>query len=157
MGQLVPRVRLELLPNAGYWNPKRVPKLAKLTLTCVPEDLARVNALLSGKVDLIEAPAPDAVPRLKARRACASSATTRRMSGTTTCRCWRGRPGADLRLRKAANLAIDRAGVVELMGGLAQPAVGQVQKSSPWFGKPGFQIKTDVDAARKLVRRPATR
>jgi hypothetical protein len=32
-------------------------------------------------------------------------------------------------------------GVAALMGGLATPAVGQVQPSSPWFGKPGFQIK----------------
>jgi peptide/nickel transport system substrate-binding protein len=150
MGQLVPRVRLELLPNAGYWNPKRVPKLAKLTLACIPEDLARVNALLSGNVDLIESPAPDAVPRLKA--------AGMRIVGNDTPHVWNyhlsmleGSPWRDLRLRKAANLAVDRAGVVELMGGLAQPAVGQVQQSSPWFGKPGFQIKTDVDAARKLV------
>lgn len=150
LGQLVPRVRLELLPNVGYWNPKRVPKLAKLTLTCVPEDLARVNALLSGSVDLIESPAPDAVPRLKA--------AGMRVVGNETPHVWNyhlsmleGSPWRDLRLRKAANLAIDRAGVVELMGGLAQPAVGQVQESSPWFGKPSFKIKTDVDQARKLV------
>ncbi|CAM2990205.1 MULTISPECIES: ABC transporter substrate-binding protein [Methylobacterium] len=150
MGQLIPRVRLELLPNAGYWNPKRVPKLAKLTLTCVPEDLARVNALLSGNVDLIEAPAPDAVPRLKA--------SGMRVVGNDTPHVWNyhlsmleGSPWRDLRLRKAANLAIDRDGVVQLLGGLAQPAVGQMQTSSPWFGKPSFQIRTDVDAARKLV------
>ena len=37
----------------------------RLTLTCVPEDLSRANALLSGQVDLIETPAPDAVPQLK--------------------------------------------------------------------------------------------
>ncbi|RYZ27807.1 MAG: ABC transporter substrate-binding protein, partial [Propionibacteriaceae bacterium] len=140
----------ELLPNPGYWNPKRVPKLAKLTLTCVPEDLARVNALLSGNVDLIEAPAPDAVPRLKS--------SGMRVVGNDTPHVWNyhlsmleGSPWRDVRLRKAANLAIDRDGVVQLLGGLAQPAVGQMQTSSPWFGKPSFQIRTDVEAARKLV------
>ncbi|WP_430911512.1 ABC transporter substrate-binding protein [Methylobacterium sp. sgz302541] len=151
IGQLQPRVRIELVPNTAYWNPKRMPKLSKLTLACMPEDLSRVNALLSGNVDLIELPAPDAVPRLKA--------AGMRIVGNDTPHVWNyhlsmieGSPWRDLRLRKAANLAIDRAGVVQLMGGLATPAVGQVQPSSPWFGKPTFKIETDVDLARKLVQ-----
>lgn len=150
LAKLLPRVSLEMVPNAAYWNKKRIPKLSNLTLTCVPEDLARVNALLSGNVDLIESPAPDAVPRLKG--------AGMRIAGNDTPHVWNyhlsmleGSPWRDLRLRKAANLAIDRDGVVQLMGGLATPAVGQVQKSSPWFGKPDFAIKTDVDQARKLV------
>ncbi len=47
-----------------------------------------------------------------------------------------GSPWRDLRLRQAANLAVDRDGIVQLMGGLAKPAVGQVDPASPWFGKP---------------------
>ncbi len=150
LAKLTPRVSLEMVPNAEYWNKKRIPKLSKLTLACVPEDLARVNALLSGNVDLIESPAPDAVPRLKG--------AGMRVVGNDTPHVWNyhlsmleGSPWRDLRLRKAANLAIDRDGVVQLMGGLASPAAGQVQKSSPWFGKPDFVVKTDVDQARKLV------
>ena len=42
--------------------------------------------------------------------------------------------------------------VVGLMNGLAKPAKGQVDPSSPWFGKPGFELKYDVAAARKLVQ-----
>jgi peptide/nickel transport system substrate-binding protein len=150
LASLTPRVRAEFVPNERYWNPKRAPKLAKLTLACVPEDLARVNALLSGNVDLIELPAPDAVPRLKA--------AGMRVVGNDTPHVWNyhlsmveGSPWRDLRLRRAANLAVDREGVVQLMGGLATPAVGQVQPSSPWFGRPSFQIRTDMDEARKLV------
>ncbi|AWN34563.1 ABC transporter substrate-binding protein [Methylobacterium radiodurans] len=151
LANLTPRVRAEFVPNERYWNPKRAPKLAKLTLACVPEDLARVNALLSGNVDLIELPAPDAVPRLKA--------AGMRVVGNDTPHVWNyhlsmveGSPWRDLRLRRAANLAVDREGVVQLMGGLATPAVGQVQPSSPWFGNPGFKIRTDMDEARKLVK-----
>jgi len=41
------------------------------------------------------------------------------------------------------------------MNGLAKPAKGQVDPSSPWFGKPSFEIKYDLAAAKKLVgRRP---
>ena len=57
-----------------------------------------------------------------------------------------GSPFRDIRVRKAANLAVDRDGVVELMGGLAKPAIGQVDPASPWFGNPTFKIKTDMDA-----------
>ena len=148
---LTPRVRLELVPNEAYWNPKRAPKLAKLILSCLPEDLSRVNSLLSGSVDLIELPSPDSVPRLKA--------AGMRVSGNDTPHVWNyhlsmleGSPWRDLRLRKAANLAIDREGVATLMGGLATPAQGQIQPSSPWFGKPTFKVGYDIDAARKLVK-----
>jgi len=150
MGALVPRVKVELLRNAAYWNPKRVPKVQQLTLACVPEDLSRTNALLTGQVDMIETPAPDAVAQLQKGGA--------RVVGNVTPHVWNyhlsmieGSPWRDLRLRQAANLAVDRDSVVQLMGGLAKPAVGQVDPASPWFGKPKFQIKYDMDAARKLM------
>src|SRR5258708_37408249 len=57
----------------------------------------------------------------------------------------------DIRVRKALNLAIDRDGVVKLLGGLAMPAKGQVAPSSPWFGKPTFDIIYDPDQAKKLL------
>ena len=147
---LVPRARLDLVRNDAYWNRARLARLPRLSLVCAPEDLARTNALLTGQVDLIEAPAPDAVARLKSGGA--------RVVGNVTPHVWNyhlslaeGSPWRDLRLRRAANLAIDRDAVVELMGGLAKPAAGQVDPASPWFGKPGFKIGYDMDAARKLV------
>ncbi|MFG1425634.1 ABC transporter substrate-binding protein [Roseixanthobacter glucoisosaccharinicivorans] len=150
MGELVPRVRVELLKNPDYWDKKRLAKVDKLTLTCIPEDLSRASALLSNQVDLIESPAPDSVARLKQ--------AGMRLSTNVVPHVWNyhlsmveGSPWRDVRLRRAANLAIDRDAVVELMNGLAVPAVGQVPQSSPWFGNPTFKIRYDMDAARKLV------
>jgi ABC-type transport system substrate-binding protein len=60
-------------------------------------------------------------------------------------------PWNDIRVRKAANLAVDRKGIVELLGGYGVEAAGHVPKTDPWFGKPSFEIKTDVEAARKLM------
>jgi peptide/nickel transport system substrate-binding protein len=60
-------------------------------------------------------------------------------------------PWKDVRLRRAANLAVDRDGVVQLMGGLAKPALGEVDPASPWFGNPSFKLRYDMDAARKLM------
>ena len=64
--RLVPRQRLELVRNADYWDTARVPKTDRLMLLPIPDANTRVAALLSGQVDFIEAPPPDASPRLKA-------------------------------------------------------------------------------------------
>ncbi|MBC9884176.1 ABC transporter substrate-binding protein, partial [Bradyrhizobium sp. INPA01-394B] len=66
MASFTPRERLELVKNADYWDKARVPKIDKMVLLPMPEALTRTNALLAGQVDLIETPAPDAVPQLKA-------------------------------------------------------------------------------------------
>jgi peptide/nickel transport system substrate-binding protein len=150
MGTLVPREKVELVRNPDYWDKTRIAKLDRLVLICSPEDLTRTNALLSGQVDLIEAPAPDAVPQLKS--------SGMRIVGNATPHVWNyhlslveGSPWRDLRLRQAANLAIDRDAVVQLMDGLARPAAGQVDRGSPWFGNPTFKVRYDMDAARKLM------
>ncbi|MBV8167935.1 MAG: ABC transporter substrate-binding protein, partial [Alphaproteobacteria bacterium] len=62
-----------------------------------------------------------------------------------------GSPFRDLRVRRAANLAIDRDGMVQLLAGTARPAKGFMIDSSPWFGDPDFKIKFDPAAAKKLL------
>src|SRR6202140_442486 len=148
--KLVPRELAELSKNEDYWDKKRIPKVDKLILIPMPEALTRTNALLAGQVDLIETPAPDAVPQLKS--------AGMRIVDNITPHVWNyhlsvlpGSPWIDVRLRKALNLAIDRDAVVGLMNGLAKPAKGQVDPSSPWFGKPTFDIKYDLATAKKLV------
>ena len=109
--KLVPRELAELTKNPDYWNKKRIPKVDKLVLVPMPEALTRTNALLAGQVDLIETPAPDAVPQLKA--------AGMRLVDNVTPHVWNyhlsvlpGSPWTDIRLRKALNLAIDREAVV---------------------------------------------
>jgi peptide/nickel transport system substrate-binding protein len=151
LAKLVPRASAELVRNDTYWNPARRAKAARIILVCAPDAVTRTNALISGQVDMIETPAPDMVPQLKQSGA--------RLMENVTPHVWNyhlslleGSPWRDIRLRKAANLAINRDEVVALMNGLAKPAVGVVDPSSPWFGKPTFQVKYDPDEARKLVQ-----
>ena len=59
------RERLELVKNAAYWDAKRVPKVDRMVLLPMPEANARTAALLSGQVDWVENPAPDALPQIK--------------------------------------------------------------------------------------------
>ena len=116
----------------------------------LPEPNSRTSALLSGQVDWIEQPSPDAVPQLK-------SAGMQIFSNGYP-HIWPYHPSVlddsplrDVRVRKALNLAIDRDGIVALMGGLALPAHGHVLPDSPWFGKPTFELKYDPEQAKKLL------
>jgi peptide/nickel transport system substrate-binding protein len=150
LARLVPRDRAELVKNDGYWDPKRLPKVDRMVLLCVPEDSTRSAALISHTVDMIDAPQPDVLERLKQSGA--------RIVGNITPHVFQyhpsvlpGSPWADIRVRKAANLAIDRDAIVGLLKGLVKPAYGEVDRSSPWFGKPTFEIKYAPDEARKLM------
>jgi peptide/nickel transport system substrate-binding protein len=145
-----PRERAELTPNKAYWDPKRVPKLDKMILIPLAEPNARVAALRSGEVDWIEAPAPDAVASLKAA---GFKIVTNSYPHNWTWHLSR-LPNSlwnDIRVRKAANLAIDRNAMKELLGGLMIPAEGFFPPGHPWFGHPTFQVTYDLDAAKKLM------
>jgi ABC-type transport system substrate-binding protein len=140
----------ELEPFREHWDKTRVPKLDKLTLIPMPDPSARTAALLAGQVDWIEAPSPDAMKRI-------SSAGFEIVSNIYP-HIWswhfsrvEGSPWNDVRVRKAANLAVDRKGIVELLGGYAVEATGHVPKTDPWYGAPSFALKTDLAEARKLM------
>jgi ABC-type transport system substrate-binding protein len=145
-----PRERAEMVPFKEYWDKDRVPKLDKLVLVPLPEANARVAALRSGQVDWIEAPAPDAVASLKGA---GFTIVTNAYPHNWTWHLSRveGSPWNDIRVRKAANLAIDRDGLKELLGGLAIPAKGFMPPGHQWFGHPTFDVKYDPDAAKKLL------
>ncbi|HEX2012007.1 MAG TPA: ABC transporter substrate-binding protein [Roseateles sp.] len=150
LDKLVPRERAELVKNPGYWDKGRLPKTDRIVLLTIPDALMRANALLTGQVDIIETPPPDVLPQLKAQGF--------KLVQNVTPHVWPyhfstqpGSPWTDLRVRKAANLAIDRQAIVQLLNGQASVAKGQLDPSSPWFGKPKFDIKYDPAAARALM------
>jgi ABC-type transport system substrate-binding protein len=151
LDRYVPRERAELVRNADYWDRKRVPKADRLVLLPVPEPGTRVAALLSGQVDWIEAPAPDALPQLRAKGYQVTSNVYPHVWPWHFSRV-EGSPWNDLRVRKAANLAIDRAGMKKLLGGMMVEAKGMVPPNSPWFGKPAFEVRYDPAEARRLLK-----
>ncbi len=148
--RMVPRERLELVRNPGYWNKARVPKAERLILVPMPEATTRVAALRSGTTDWIEAPPPDALDSL---RKAGMQIVTNVYPHNWPWHFSRveGSPWNDLRVRRAANLAIDREGMKSLLGGMMIPAKGMVPTTSQWFGKPSFDVRYDPAAAAKLL------
>lgn len=152
MAKFTPRERLELTKNDGYWDKNRIPHVDRMVLLPMPEANARTAALLSGQVDWIEAPAPDAVKEIEGRGF--------KIEKNEQPHVWpwqfsriEGSPWNDIRVRRAANLCIDREGMRDgLLSGLMVPATGTFEPGHPWRGKPQFQIKYDLPAAQKLMK-----
>jgi ABC-type transport system substrate-binding protein len=150
MAKFSARERVEYVKNANYWDPKRKPKIDRVVLLPMPEASARTAALLSGQVDWIEAPAPDAVPQIKQK------GFTLYTNAQPHVWPWQfsfaeGSPWADKRVRYAANLCINRAELKQALGGLMEIPKGTVSPSHPWWGAPKFDIKYDLAAAKKLM------
>ncbi|WP_313333692.1 ABC transporter substrate-binding protein [Comamonas sp.] len=148
--RLVPRERYEMVKNASYWDPKRTPTIDKVVLLPLPEANSRTAALMSGQVDWIEAPAPDALDAIKARGF--------KVYSNLQPHIWpwqfsfvEGSPWLDKRVRHAANLCVDRASMKQLLNGQMEPATGIFEPGHPWRGSPSFQIKYDVKAAQALM------
>ena len=150
MTRFVPRERLEIAANKDYWDPKRVPKIDRVVMIPMPEANARTAALLSGQVDWIEAPSPDAMPQIKQRGFTIYSNPQPHVWP------WQlsfaeGSPWLDKRVRQAANLCVDRAGLKTLLGDMMGIPKGTFPPGHPWFGNPTFDIKYDPAAAKKLM------
>ena len=150
MTRFVPRERLELAANKGYWDPKRTPKIDKVVLLPMPEANARTAALLGGQVDWIEAPSPDAMPQITQRGY--------KIYSNAQPHVWpwqlsfaEGSPWLDKRVRQAANLCVDRGGLKQFLGGMMAEPKGTVPPGHPWWGNPKFDIKYDVKAAQALM------
>ena len=63
----------------------------------------------------------------------------------------------DIRVCKAANLAIDRDGMKRLLYGLMLPPKGHVPSGASWLGHPSFDVKYDPEGAKKLLAKAGYR
>ena len=151
LAALAPRERAEFVPFKEHWATDRIPKLDKVITIPIPDPNARTAALLSGQVDWIEAPSPDAIPRIQSQGYNIVSNVYPHVWSWHLSRV-EGSPWNDIRVRKAANLAVDREGIKSLLGGYAIPASGHVTPADPWYGKPSFAIKYDPETAKSLLK-----
>ena len=147
--KVVPHERLEFVKNPNYWDKDRVPKQDRLVLLPMPEAATRAAALLSGQVDFIEAPSPDTIPRLKQAGMIIVTAPYPH-NWDYQVRVDRP-PFNDLRVRQAANYAINRDDMVDMLQGVATPGYGKFIPSQPYYGHP-IEYKFDPEKAHALLK-----
>jgi ABC-type transport system substrate-binding protein len=147
--KVVPHERLELVKNPNYWNPARIPKQDRLVLLPMPEASTRAAALLSGQVNFVEAPSPDTIPRLKG--AGMQIITVPYPHNWDYMLRMDIPPFNDIRVRQAANYAMNRQDMVDMLQGVAVAATQTLITSQPWYGKP-VSYDYNPDKAKALLK-----
>src|SRR6266568_4380689 len=147
--KMVPHQRMEFVPNTDYWDKARVPKQDRLVLVPMPETSTRTAALLTGQVNWIEAPSPDAVERLKS----AGMTIVTRVyphNWSYQLNFVKG-PFTDKRVRQAANYALNREDMKDLLNGLMLEQYTTLTPSTAYYGKPVL-YKHDPGRAKALLK-----
>ena len=144
------RQSVTLARNDAYWDPAHKARVAKILLRPIPEANTRLAALRSGQVDWIEVPPPDGIDSLK------QAGFTVTTGSYPHVWPWfyglgEGSPLADVRVRQALNYCIDRDGLVGLLNGTAEPAVGWLKPGDPNFGHPQNRYGFDPAKGKALL------
>lgn len=143
-----PGQEIDLVANPHYWRGR--PKLDRLVIKALPDPAARTAALLSGGVNLIDYPNPDDLGKLKSDGV--------RIDTNAYDHIWywildesKG-PWKDVRVRRAANYAIDRKAIADdLLGGTAGPAYQAAPPGTLAWTAAGNTYSYDPAKARQLL------
>lgn len=129
----------------------RKPKVAKLELRSVPDTPARIQALLSGRMDVAMALGPDEIPMLEAaghRMVVQPEASIILLAFITT----KNSPLQDVRVRRALNHAVNKDEIVEtLLAGKAAVATQTAPINAFGYDPTIPQYAYDPALTRKLL------
>ncbi len=151
LSRFVPRTSAELSKNAGYWDRARVPNLDRILLLPMPEATTRLAALRGGQVDWIEVPPPDAIPSLRAANFTITTGSYPHVWPWMFALAGEATPFRDVRVRQGLNYCVDRASLVTLLNGTAEPSVGWLKPADPAFGNPANRYGFDAARGRRLL------
>lgn len=153
-----------LEPFEGYWGDK--PEWDKVTFTEISNDSARVAALLSGRVDLINYAPPTDVARIKREKNLEvftgpsvyifmmfpdyrdDSPLVRAKDGSKLPE----NPMKDIRVRQAMSMAVNREAIASrVMEGLAEPASQIITKGFFGYSPEAETLGYDPEKAKELL------
>ncbi|CAN5116762.1 ABC transporter substrate-binding protein [soil metagenome] len=163
-GRFVRDDRVELARNPLYWGPR--PPYQAVTLRFIPNNAARVSALLANDVQAIEnVPTPD-LDRIRKDPALSFFSkvshrviyfqpdvrATSPLVSTKDGKPLDKNPLANLKVRQAISMAINRQGIADrVMSGLSVPTMNLVPSTLFGFNPKLTVPKYDTDAAKKLL------
>lgn len=123
--EFIPDQHVILEANKDYW--RGAPSIDKVTWRAIPDGTARVTALLTGEVDLIENVPVDVAPMVKASP---DADLVQVKNGGLTIYLglvMNEKPLDNVKVRQALNMAIDRKSIVDnILQGMASPRGTQV-------------------------------
>ncbi|MEH7379223.1 ABC transporter substrate-binding protein [Bacillus sp. JJ1533] len=142
--------RITLEKNPDYWM-EGYPKLEKVIFRSIPENSARLNALLAGEIDLMDGVNPSDLEQIQGNP---DLQTFERPSmnvgylGFTV-----NRPPFDNKLvRQALHHAIDKEGIIEAFyGGLAEPAKNPLPPALEGYNDEIEPYPYDLEKAKELL------
>ncbi len=143
------KARVVLKANITSWRP---PKAATAEIIALPETSTRVQALLSGRVDIASEIGPEDIDVLtadgfKIYQRPASSVEVIAFNNTTDSAL------KDVRVRQALNYAVDRQAIAEtIMHGLVPPATQTTSRANPEYDASLKAYPYDPAKAKALLK-----
>ncbi|BBO82400.1 peptide ABC transporter substrate-binding protein [Desulfosarcina ovata subsp. sediminis] len=140
---------VRLTRNETYWGPK--PKIARIEFRAIPDPATRSLAIQKGSIDLVpDAPYGD-LELLRKKGLSVTIANAARVYqisfGSLT-----GTPFADVRVRRALSLAINREDIVRyVLFGMGKPAAGPYEKNMIFANKDLNAPVFDPEKANALL------
>ena len=164
MASFTPRTELVLEPYENYWG--EVPQWDSVTITEISNDSSRVAALISGRVDLINAVPAGDLPRIEADDALETYRSPSTvlmimfmdfrdetpMASANDGSPLPSNPLQDLRVRQALSMAINREAIASrIMEGNAVPANQYITEGFFGYADDLPDLEYDPEAARALL------
>jgi peptide/nickel transport system substrate-binding protein len=148
VGQTLDLVRFE-----NFWGEK--PAVQRLHFRLIPDDASRVNALLTGEVDLIDAVPPPENARLAGTNGL--TVVNAPVASPLHVRLYSNRPELpqfDVRVRKALNYAVDKKAIVRsVLQGIGEPMPSYISKYYPYGHNASLKVYPyDPGEAKRLLK-----
>ncbi|MDP4163405.1 MAG: ABC transporter substrate-binding protein [Bacillota bacterium] len=143
--------KITIVKNPNYWK-KGLPKLNQVIFRAIPDNSARLNALTSGEVDLIEGVNYSDIPQLKSNKDLQiyyrPSMNVAYLGLTNT----RG-PLKNKLVRQALNYAVDKKSLIDAFyAGAAQPAINPMPPVIAGYNKDVKDYEFNLDKAKALLK-----
>jgi peptide/nickel transport system substrate-binding protein len=142
--------KIVLEKNENYWK-EGYPKLDGIIFKSIPENSARLNALMTGEIDLADGINPTDVPQIESNP---NLQLFKRPSmnvgylGFTATR----KPFDNPLVRQALNHAIDRQAIIDAFyAGMAEPAKNPMPPVIPGYNDEIEPYEYDLEKAKKLL------
>lgn len=143
--------KITVVKNEDYWQ-KGLPKLDSVIFRVIPENSARLNALNTGEVDLIDGVNFSDVEQIKANPDLQAFFRPSMNVAYLGLNSTRG-PLKDKKVRQALNHAVDKQALIDAFyAGAAEPAINPMPKTIAGYNDQVKDYEFDLEKAKQLLK-----